>query len=586
MSLQEGSGASVLSALLCCFLLFAGCAGPSREDKELTKLSKEFLEDYFKAHPVSATRIGEHRYDGQIDDMSPEAKVAEGERLNTYLARLKGIDHEKLSQDNRIDAEILRSRMEGKLLSLRELRGWERNPLVYTQLLGNSIYLLIARDFAPFDKRLDSVIKRLKLFPRMVDQAMANLKNPPKIHTETAINQNRGTVALLEGDLRREAEKIPRKGKDLEKALEPALEALQRFQEFLEKDLFFRSKGDFRLGDRLYRKKLKLTLMSPMSSEEIVDRARIEMEKLHGEMYELAAPIYAEMFPGEPVKVESKEDRKHVIKTVLDEISRDHPDPADLLDACRNANDEAAAFVREKGIITLPKEPLEIIWAPEFSRGVAVAGLRSPGPLDREMKAFYVVSPVPDEWTPDQVDSYLREYNNEMIRILTIHEAMPGHYVQLAYSNRFPSLVRAVFSSGTFVEGWAMYSERMMLEEGFRGGDPKLWLQRKKFYLRAVINALLDPGIHRGGMTEYEAMKLMIEEGFQEESEASGKWRRACLTSSQLSTYFVGYKEVTALREDAEKQWGKKFKLGEFHEKLLSYGSPPTRFVREILLED
>jgi len=202
------------------------------------------------------------------------------------------------------------------------------------------------------------------------------------------------------------------------------------------------------------------------------------------------------------------------------------------------------------------------------------------------MKAFYVVSPVPDEWTPDQVDSYLREYNNEMIRILTIHEAMPGHYVQLAYSNRFPSLVRAVFSSGTFVEGWAMYSERMMLEEGFRGGDPKLWLQRKKFYLRAVINALLDPGIHRGGMTEYEAMKLMIEEGFQEESEASGKWRRACLTSSQLSTYFVGYKEVTALREDAEKQWGKKFKLGEFHEKLLSYGSPPTRFVREILLED
>ncbi|HER43964.1 MAG TPA: DUF885 domain-containing protein, partial [Candidatus Eisenbacteria bacterium] len=186
-------------------------------------------------------------------------------------------------------------------------------------------------------------------------------------------------------------------------------------------------------------------------------------------------------------------------------------------------------------------------------------------------------------WTEAQVESFLREYNDEMIRILTIHEAMPGHYVQLAYSNRFPSLLRAVFSSGAFVEGWAVYTERMMLEEGFGGRNPRLWLQRKKFYLRAVINAILDAGIHMGGMSEYEAMKLMIEEGFQEESEAAGKWRRACLTSAQLSTYFVGYKEISALRERAETEWGGKFDLKEFHEKLLGHGSPPPRLVEELL---
>ena len=242
--------------------------------------------------------------------------------------------------------------------------------------------------------------------------------------------------------------------------------------------------------------------------------------------------------------------------------------------------------MREHGLITLPKEPLEIIWAPEFSRGVAVAGLRSPGPLDRGMKAFYVVSPPPEEWTEEQVESFLREYNDEMIRILTIHEAMPGHYVQLAYSNRFPSLVRAVFSSGTFVEGWAVYTERMMLEEGYANHNPRLWLQRKKFYLRAVINAILDAGVHMGGMSEYEAMKLMIEEGFQEESEAAGKWRRACLTSTQLSTYFVGYREVSAIRERAEREWGDRFDLGKFHEELLSYGSPPPRLLEGILFEE
>jgi uncharacterized protein (DUF885 family) len=586
MMFQGSRRTLLVPLLLCCILALTGCSRETKEDREFAKLSKEFLEEYFETHPVTATAEGEHRYDGEIDDLGAGAREKELERLGYYFSRVETIDHEKFSRANLIDAEILRNRIERRILSLEKLREWQRDPLLYTRLFGNSIYLLIARDFAPLDERLGSALSRLRELPRAVGQAIENLENPPSIHTETAIQQNRGVIALLDRDLRAEALKA--EGIDrvvFDEALEKAITALNSFQDYLEDELYFASKGDFRLGDALYREKLKATLMTDMTSEQILDMAYAEMERLHGEMFSLASPIYVEMNPGEKIDAVTKERKKEVIRAVLAEVSRSHPEPEGLLDACKGAYAETERFVRERKIISLPKEPLDIIWAPEFTRGVAVAGLRSPGPLDHGLKAFYVVSPPPEDWSGAQVESFLREYNDEMIRILTIHEAMPGHYVQLAYSNRFPSLVRAVFSSGTFVEGWAVYSERMMLEEDYGGGNPRLALQRKKFYLRAVVNAILDAGIHRGGMSEYEAMKLMIEEGFQEESEAAGKWRRACLTSAQLSTYFVGYKEIAAIRERAEREWGNRFELGRFHEKLLSYGSPPPRFAEEMLFE-
>ncbi|RKZ08747.1 DUF885 domain-containing protein [bacterium] len=576
----------VVFAILFVAFSFTGCSKGSKEDREFEGIASSFIEDYFKAHPVSATWVGEHKYDGMIDALSDSARASELASLKSYLVRLKALDKTKLSLDNRVDDEILTNEVNREIFDLAELKNWQRNPLFYTRLLGNSIYMLIAREFAPADKRLDSAISRLKEFPRVVDEAMKNLSNPPRIHTETAIKQNRGTIALCNGDLRRFASQVPGKEKEFEEALKVGIDALNRFQTYLEKELYFQSNGDFRLGEELFRKKLSLTLQSNMQPEEIVDRAKDAVDRLHNEMFELALPLYKEDHPGEVFDESSMEAKERGIKTVLDDISRDHPKPEDLLAACREAYREAENFVREKDLIDLPDEPLEIIWAPEYSRGVAVAGLRSPGPLDKGMKSFYVVSPVPEEWTPKQVESYLREYNNYMIRVLTIHEAMPGHYVQLAYANRCPSLVRAVFSSGSFVEGWAVYTERMMLEEGFHGGDPKLWLQRKKFYLRAVINSILDTGIHMQGMSEYQAMKLMVEDGFQEESEASGKWRRACLTSTQLSTYFIGYNEVLDLRKEAKEKWGSSFQLKKFHEELLAHGSPPAKYLEAFIFGD
>jgi uncharacterized protein (DUF885 family) len=585
MSVFGSKSIILFVAVACISLVLAGCSRETREDREFSNLSDDFIAWFFEAHPVAATAEGEHAYDNRIDDLGAGARGAELESLRSYLSRLETIDHERLSRDNGIDVAILRNRIDRMIFSLEKAEDWRRNPLLYTRLLGNSIYLLIARDFAPAEVRLGSAASRLGEFPRVVDQAIANLDNPPVIHTETAILQNRGTIALLDRDLRAEAQRAGIETAPFEEALGSALAALERFQDYLEDDLYFASKGDFRLGGELYREKLRLTLMTDMTSEKILEMAQVEKARLHDEMFALAAPIYLEMNPGEKIDGVSVERKMMIIRTVLDYIAGSHAEPEGLLEACKTAYAEAERFVREHDIIELPDEPLEIVWAPEFSRGVAVAGLRSPGPLDRGMKAFYVVSPPPEDWTDAQVESFLREYNDEMIRILTIHEAMPGHYVQLAYANRFPSLLRAVFSSGTFVEGWAVYTERMMLEEGYGNQNPRLWLQRKKFYLRAVINAILDAGIHMGGMSEYEAMKLMIEEGFQEESEAAGKWRRACLTSAQLSTYFVGYREVSAIRERAELEWGEEFDLGKFHEKLLGYGSPPPRLVEELLFE-
>jgi uncharacterized protein (DUF885 family) len=275
-----------------------------------------------------------------------------------------------------------------------------------------------------------------------------------------------------------------------------------------------------------------------------------------------------------------------VIVAALALASADRPARDGMVEFARETLAETTAFVRQRDFVTMPVEPLEIILMPEFQRGVAVAYCDSPGPLDKGQHTFYAVSPVPADWTDAQVDSFLREYNKRSIANLTIHEAMPGHYLQIAHSNRYPSVLRAALGSGPFIEGWAVYAERVMREQGFRGGDPLMKLVQLKWYLRAVTNAIMDSAIHVDGMTREEAMQLMTETGFQEEREAAGKWVRAQLTSAQLSTYFVGYQEHSDMRAEAERRLGAKFDLKQYHDKVLSFGSPPVRFVRALAFEE
>jgi uncharacterized protein (DUF885 family) len=344
--------------------------------------------------------------------------------------------------------------------------------------------------------------------------------------------------------------------------------------------------GDFRLGAKLYDEKLSFALFSPLSRQEIRERADAELTATRNAMYGIARTLLkgrrgAPPLPEKPNAAQQQQ----AIRAALELANADRPARDGVLAAARAALADTTRFVREKHLVTLPDEPLEIIEMPAFKQGVALAYCDSPGPLDTGQKTFYAVSPIPASWTHAQADSFLREYNSRSIRNLTIHEAMPGHYLQLAHANQYPSTLRAVLASGPFIEGWAVYSERVMSEQHYLDGDPLMQLVQLKWYLRSIINALLDQAVHVDGISRAAAMKLLTEAGFQEEREAAGKWTRAQLTSAQLPVYFVGAQEHIALRAEAEQRAGAAFELRDYHDRVLSFGSPPVRFVRELLFD-
>ena len=567
-------------------LTFSSCARKGAEDKKFKTLVDEFLDAYFKASPVSATYTGEHKYDSLLDDYSPETLGAEQRQLKQFLEKMETIDTTKLNDTNRVDFKILENEIQSQLLQFEELKPWEKSPVMYNYVVGGAVNSLITRDFAPWGERLKNVLSRLKQIPRLLEQAKANLKEPSEINTSTAIRQNKGTIDLIKNELSKVLEEAPDLKDSLVSESERVTSALEDYQKFLENDLLPRSKGDFRLGKELFEKKLKYTLQSDLSSEEIVRRAEQEFTGVRKRMFDIAQPLHDKLFPTHKHKEVDDQLEPVIIKEVLDEIAKDHPQKDELLAMCRQIMKDLVDFVKEKDLVDLSGiNPLEVEWEPEFSRGVAIAGLDAPGPLDKNQKSFYRVSPIPDDWTKEEVESYLREYNNYMLRDLSIHEAMPGHYVQGFYANQYPSLVSSIFGNGPFVEGWAVYSERMMVNAGYMDFDPRFELQQLKMYLRVVINAILDAKIHAGNMAKEDAIKLMTEGGFQEMSEAEGKWVRALLTSTQLSTYFVGIQELLDLEKDYKEKMGEGFSQKEFNQKLLSHGAPPVRFLREIILE-
>ena len=556
-----------------------GIVPVSAQNAEFETLAADYVAFLLAANPEFATVLGDHRFDHRMSDYTEEGIQARLVRHRQFLERLGTIDTVGLTEVNRVDYEILRGRIEATVFELDVLREYTWNPLVYN--VGGAIYSLLARDFAPLSERLAAVASRLEAIPHVLDAARANLQNPPRIHTETAILQNPGTISLIDDELEAFLALEPGMREELEPARERAVAALEQYGAWLESDLLPRSNGDFRLGEIVYRQKLRHTLQSDLSMEEILERARQAMVETQHALYETALPLYHEFYP--EADDEAVANRKAVVRAVLDELARDHPTDETVVDQARADLAETTAFVREHALMTLPDEPIEIIVMPEFQRGVAIAYCDSPGPLEENGKTFYSIAPTPADWSPDRVESFYREYNDYMLKDLTVHEAMPGHYLQLAHSNDFeaPTQVRAIFWSGPFVEGWALYAEQVMAEHGY-GGD-RVRMQQLKMKLRAIINAILDQSIHAWGMTEQEAMDLMMNEGFQEEGEAAGKWRRAALTSSQLSEYFVGYSEVAGIREAYEAKNGPIANWQAYHDQVLSFGSPPARFVRQMM---
>jgi uncharacterized protein (DUF885 family) len=447
----------------------------------------------------------------------------------------------------------------------------------------------MARDFAPLPTRVRAVSARLSELPRLLAQVREALDPAlvPRIHAETAIKQNSGVLSLLNELVVPHLSALPEAEQaELKAVIARARTAIAQHQIWLEKKLLPEANGNFRLGAALYDAKLRFALDSPLSRQEIRARAESELKRVRAEMYEIARAVLAGRSDAPPLPVMPNPDEQQAGIVAALELAYDqHPARDKVFETAQHAFAEAERFVRSHDLVTLYDDPIDIIPMPEFQRGVALAYCDSPGPLDKGQKTFFAVSPIPADWTQAQVDSYLREYNTRSIYDLTIHEAMPGHYVQLSHANRFQTPLRAVLASGTFIEGWAVYAEGMMVEQGFLDHDPLMHLIQLKWYLRSIANAILDQAVHVDGISKDDALRLMIHDTFQQEREAAGKWVRAQLTAAQLPTYFVGVQEHLALREEARKIWGSDFTLKRYHDAVLGYGSPPVRYVRDLMLE-
>ena len=556
-------------------------ASASQQDEAFQKIAHDYIERYLRANPEEATELGDHRFDGELTDYSAEARAKDLAAQKEFRDKLNAIDGSQLTGANIVDLPILRENIDYKIFQAEELKEPEWNPLVYNQSLANSLYLLVARDFAGPEKRIPNLRQRMEGIPRVIAQAKGNLHNPPRVHTETAIEQTEGAINLIRKGLAPLLDRAPQMKDGLAPLQEKTAAALEDYKKWLQDDLLPRSDGDFRLGAEKFRQKLRFALASDLSMEEIMKRAQADLQQSQNAIYETALPLYKKDFP--KADQFALADKKKVTAAVLNKLAEQHPDDNTIVSYAQKIVGEATDFVRSHNLVTVPDMPLDVIVMPEFKRGQAIAYCDASGPLEKNGKTFFAVAPTPNDWSTQRKESFFREYNNYMVRDLSVHEAMPGHYLQLAHANEFraPTLVRAIFQSGTFIEGWAVYCEQMMAEQGY--GGPEVKMQQLKMRLRAICNAILDQSIHAGNMSEKEAMDLMMKEGYQQEGEAVAKWKRARLTSAQLSTYFVGVSEHLDLRKRAKARRGTSFDLKNYNDQVISFGSPPVKYVRELM---
>jgi len=497
--------------------------------------------------------------------------------LASHLTALTELDRSGLDRVNAIDAELLTARVEERIFELDQLREHEWNPLVANP--GTALYLLLAREFAPLPDRLRSLGGRMAAVPDALAAARSALGAMPRVHVETAISQFEGTRNLLVGDLEEALTKAEALRREVAPARQAALEAIDEHVAWLRDRLAAIDSGrepgrDPRIGSELYIAKLAHRLDAASDADAILARAEADLERVTAEIGEVAARL-----SGVPAGSGSPE----LVRQILDELANEHPDNDTIVGLARDTLAKTTEFVREHDLVTVYDDPVEIIVMPEIHRGVAVAYCDPPGPLETAaLPTFYAISPTPSEWPSDRVTSFFREYNNHMIHNLTVHEAMPGHVLQLGHSRRFraPTQVRAAFWSGPFSEGWAVYAEELMAAAGY-GGDP-VRMQQLKLQLRMIINTILDARVHAYGMPESEAMALMTGRGHQEEGEAVGKWRRALLTSAQLSTYYVGYSELADLATELAAAHPD-LSMRERHDAMLAHGSPAPRQLRTLL---
>lgn len=561
-------------------------AQPAGEDAKLEAVFRDYLRELFRREPLTATRLGEHEHDDQLDDLSAEARRANREFKRGILARLPdAVAVDRLSRDGKIDYAIFRGHLEREVWLGDNFQPFEDDPRIYGDYISESVYLLLTQSSLPRDVNLRNALSRMGKVPGIIATARKTIGKAPRVKVETAIRQAQGAIAFYSNEIFTLSGQEPGKG-DLAGKAGALVTLLKDYAAFLKADVLPRSHDEWRIGPEKFARKLDLELDAGpgLSAPEVLAEAEREAARVETEMAVIARQAWGTIFPGKPIPPDDLAGRRELTRLVLEEFGRDHGTADRLVADIRATADEIKDFIADRKILTLPSpDQCRIIEMPEFMRGNSVAYLNPAPPLDVRGTSEYSISPPPADWSKERAESFLREYNRSMLKILTIHEAYPGHYVQLEYSNRCPSPIRRILSSGTFAEGWAVYTEQMMLDQGFGRGDLSLRLHQLKFYLRAVVNAILDHKMHAGTMSDAEARELLMGRAFQTEGEAMGKIIRAKQTSCQLSTYFVGRMAFYRLRQSLQRELGDQFDLGRYHETVLSHGTIPVKFLPELV---
>lgn len=549
----------------------------AQQDARVAQIASEYLRGHFAFYPSEATALGVHEFDHLLEARDAEAIAREVRRLRGTLAALARVPESRLSPEARYDYLVLQSHARAELLELEDVRMWQRNPNVYNQLLASGVDNILKRNYAPIAARLDALVARERQIARLLEDARANLQNPPRIYTETAIAQVGGSIEYFTTVVPQMFERagggrLPAARRaEFETTNDAAVRALKAFREWLRSDLLSRSNGDYAIGAENYRRKLLYEEMVDTPLAGLIREGERELRRTQNEMRAVAE----EIAPGRD------------LMSVIRLLGRDHPSASGLAGETRAELNRIRAFVRTQEILTLPaSENLQVAETPEYARSTSFASMDTPGAFERvATEAYYYVTPPDPAWDARRKEEHLSFYNRYSLPIVSIHEVYPGHYYQLLAARRSPSRVRAALGSGSFIEGWAHYAEQMMLDEGFGGNNPKLKLAQLQAALSRLCRYLVGLKMHTGGMSYEGGVEFFMREGYMERTNAEREARRGTLDPTYL-IYTLGKMEILKLREEYRQRAGASFRLGEFHDRLLSYGSPPVKILRMALLGD
>lgn len=577
-----------LASIIC--ISMASCGGDSKTTETKTvadmnpqfdKYKEQFIENLWKIYPGWASSQGYHKYDSILVIPNDEARAKELAFAKANLDSLKSFDINGLSDNNKTDYYMIENQLKSTEWGINEMKSYEWNPSEYN--VSGAFAEILAGNYDSLDVRLRNFYLKMLNIPAYYEAAKKNIKNPTLEHTQLAIEQNLGGISVFETDLHNALNKVhfgEHEKQSIEATAKTAIAAIKDFADWLQK-LDNKTPRSFRLGKNLYAKKFEFDIQSGYTADVVNEKALARKKELHEKMYELADKLWEKYMN----KAAKPTDKLALIKQVIDKISEKHVKPEEFQSAIEKQMPELVEFIKQKDLIYIdPSKPLVVRREPDYMAGVAGASISAPGPYDKNGNTYYNVGSLAS-WDKERAESYLREYNHYILQILNIHEAIPGHYTQLVYSNQSPSLIKAIFGNGAMVEGWAVYTERMMLESGYENSD-EMWLMYYKWNLRTTCNTILDYSVHTKEMSKEDALNLLINEAFQQKAEAEGKWRRVSVTQVQLCSYFSGYTEIYDFREELKKQAGDKFNLKQFHENFLSYGSAPVKYIKELMLSE